>query len=72
MDMGKTIRRIKKCYLSYITTMADETCDITVIEQLCICLRYFNPSSEELVERIIRLCEINSQTGEVSVTISLY
>ena len=58
--------------VTYITIMADETCDITVIEQLCICLRYFNPSSGELVERIIRLCEINSQTGEVSVTISLY
>ena len=52
--------------------MADETRDITVIEQLCICFRYFNPSSGELVERIIRLCEINSQTGEVSVTSSLY
>ena len=58
--------------VTYITIMADETCDITVIEQLCICLRHFNPSSGELVERIIRLCEINSQTGEVSVTISLY
>ena len=58
--------------LTDVTYMADETCDIMVIKQLCICLRYLNLSSGELVERIIRLCEINSQTGEVSVTISLY
>ncbi|CAF1077730.1 unnamed protein product [Rotaria sordida] len=34
------------------------------MEQLCICLRYFDPSTKELVERIICLYEIHSQTGE--------
>jgi hypothetical protein len=51
--------------VTYITVIADETCDITITEQLCICLRYFNPSTGELVERIMYLCEIHSQTGEV-------
>ncbi|CAF1422697.1 unnamed protein product, partial [Rotaria sordida] len=50
--------------VTYITIIADETCDVTVMEQLCICLRYFNPSTRELVERIICLCKIHSQTGE--------
>ncbi|CAF3640922.1 unnamed protein product [Rotaria sordida] len=50
--------------VTYITIIADETCDVTVMEQLCICLRYFNPSTKELVERIICLYEIHSQTGE--------
>ena len=54
--------------VTYITIMADETCDVTVVEQLCICLRYFNPSTGELVERIVRLCQINSQTGEVLIS----
>jgi hypothetical protein len=53
--------------VTYITIMADETCDVTIVEQLCICLRYFNPSTGELVERIVRLCQINSQTGEVII-----
>ncbi|CAF2979546.1 unnamed protein product [Rotaria sp. Silwood2] len=55
--------------VTYITIIADETCNNTVIEQFCICLRYFNPSTGELVERIVYLCEIYSQTGEVFVVI---
>ena len=51
--------------VTYITIIADETCDVAVTEQLCLCLRYFNPSTRELVERIVYLCEITSQTGEV-------
>jgi len=42
------------------------------MEQLCICLRYFNPSTKELVERIICLYEIHSQTGEVLAIAVLY
>ncbi|CAF4611591.1 unnamed protein product, partial [Rotaria sp. Silwood2] len=47
----------------------DETCDVTVMGQLCICLRYFNPSTKELVQRIICLYEIHFQTGEVLLAI---
>ncbi|CAF1459175.1 unnamed protein product [Rotaria sordida] len=47
----KQLRELEN--VTYITIIADETCDITVMEQLCICLRYFNPSTGELVERII-------------------
>ena len=54
--------------VTYISILADETCDITMAEQLCICLRYFNPASGELVERVMYLCEITSQTGEVRIT----
>ena len=55
--------------VTYVTIIADETCDITVMEQLCICLRYFNASTGELAERIISLREIYSQTGEVIVSV---
>lgn len=53
--------------VTYITILADVTCDVTVTEQLCLCLRYFSPSTGELVERIVYLCEITSQTGEVCI-----
>ena len=55
--------------VTYVTIIADETCDITVMEQLCICLRYFNAANGELTERIFCLREIHSQTGEVIVCV---
>lgn len=55
--------------VTYVTIIADETCDITVVEQLCICLRYFNTSTGELTERILCLREVYSQTGEVIVSV---
>lgn len=44
--------------------MADEATDVSTMEQMALCLRYFDPVSKSVVEHFIGFAECTSTTGE--------
>ncbi|KAJ8869963.1 hypothetical protein PR048_028974 [Dryococelus australis] len=48
----------------YFTIMADETTDISIKEQLAICIRYFNTTLYEIQEKFFKFIDVVDVSGE--------
>ncbi|CAC5424026.1 unnamed protein product [Mytilus coruscus] len=54
---------VEKCKISgFYSVMADETTDVSVTEQLSLCIRYFKNATYEVREDILRFIELSVDT----------
>lgn len=59
--ISKIIQQVKES--KYFTIIADETTDISVIEQMSLCLRYVDLKKVEIKERFIKFIQVDDLTG---------
>lgn len=59
---NKIVDKIKKS--KFFTIIADETTDVSVCEQLTICIRYFDVDTKEIQEDFLMFVEVVKLTGE--------
>lgn len=59
---NKIVDKIKKA--KYFTIIADETTDVSVCEQLAICIRYFDVDTNKIQEDFLMFVEVVRVTGE--------
>ncbi|KAJ3649397.1 hypothetical protein Zmor_021144 [Zophobas morio] len=59
---NKIVNKIKKS--KYFTIIADETTDVSISEQLSICIRYFDVVTCEIQEDFLKFVEVVHLTGE--------
>jgi hypothetical protein len=58
----KIVTKIKAS--KFFTIMADETTDVSIKEQLSICIRYFNTTDCKIEEDFIKFVDVEDLTGE--------
>ncbi|XP_063623118.1 52 kDa repressor of the inhibitor of the protein kinase-like [Cydia splendana] len=59
---NKIVNKIKKS--KYFTIIADETTDVSICEQLAVCIRYFDVDTNEIQEDFLMFVEVVKLSGE--------